>query len=187
MLNEERVELIGASKAFINELEKQFATVIDRRDWKNLDLIIYFLETGRADSRKEALQLVDKEMQANTIVKALGIAAQEIRDTIRDGLNQVRNDMVQCFSIMGRLISETAENQMRLQRSMHEAQMSAIRESSAYNEAMYRGMSQLVTATNLQSALVAKAAASSEQLAGDVGYIKSLSENAEIRRRNNLS
>ncbi len=187
VIGDERGKLIATASAFVGELERQFAPVIDKRDWQNLDLIIYYFETGRADSRKEALQLVDKEIQTKTIVQALGYATKEICENIRDGLNQVRSDMIQCFGLMGRLISETAVNMAKFQHSLHQEQMGAIRAAEAYNEATYARMTELVSSVNLQNALQAKANESSERLASDVAYMKTLSESAERRRVNNAT
>ena len=38
-------------------------------DWSNLDLIIYYLETNRADTIKEALQLLDEEIRTLVLVR----------------------------------------------------------------------------------------------------------------------
>lgn len=43
------------------KLENAYGDILDSRDWDKLDKIIYLLETYRADSVKEALQLIDRE------------------------------------------------------------------------------------------------------------------------------
>lgn len=42
-------------------LDNSYGDILDSRDWDKLDKIIYLLETHRADTVKEALQLIDRE------------------------------------------------------------------------------------------------------------------------------
>lgn len=42
-------------------LENTYGDILDSRDWDKLEAIIYLLETHRADTVKEALQLIDRE------------------------------------------------------------------------------------------------------------------------------
>ncbi|MDE7082381.1 MAG: hypothetical protein K2O89_01595 [Clostridia bacterium] len=46
-------------------LENTYGDILNYRDWDKLDMIIYLLETYRADTIKEALQLIDREQQSN--------------------------------------------------------------------------------------------------------------------------
>ena len=61
-------ELITSLKAvkstyekLYSALEKEFSALLDPRDWKYVDLVIFYFETGRAESMKEALQLRSEE------------------------------------------------------------------------------------------------------------------------------
>lgn len=76
---DKRNQAIGAivsnCNLFYRELLEQFSSLLDERDWKNLDLVIYQIETGRADSIKEALHQVDRELQTERIVKSVFNAA----------------------------------------------------------------------------------------------------------------
>lgn len=53
------------------ELIKQQYTLIDSRDWQNIDSVIYLLETGRADTIKEALNLADTKKYRQDILGAV--------------------------------------------------------------------------------------------------------------------
>ena len=44
-------------------LENTYGDIINYRDWDKLDMIIYLLETYRADTIKEALRIIDREQQ----------------------------------------------------------------------------------------------------------------------------
>lgn len=72
------------AKAVTEALHKQFDTLLTEADWKNVDLLIFYLNTGRADSLKEALLLVDKQRQTDQLESAIRSAADHIVDTIRD-------------------------------------------------------------------------------------------------------
>lgn len=63
-------------------LEKEFSALLDPRDWKYVDLVIFYFETGRAESMKEALQLVEREVQTQRIVGAIEMASERVCRTI---------------------------------------------------------------------------------------------------------
>ena len=65
-------------------------SVIDRRDWAVLDLIIFALETGRADTLKEALQVADQERRSNTLIEAVDRANAEIVKAIHVSAKQTQ-------------------------------------------------------------------------------------------------
>ena len=66
-------------------LENQISSLLNVRDWGNLDLIIYYYETGRADSIKEALRLIDLESRGGNLNSALCKANKEIGNSIKSG------------------------------------------------------------------------------------------------------
>ena len=109
--------------------------------------VIFYFETRRADSVKESLQLVDKEMQTRRIVKTIQEASEQICSTIRDGFVTLNNNITNCFTALS--------NQLASQHSR--------------NLALLQG---LTTSVNLNNALQAKANKTSEQLMDDVKHIR---------------
>ena len=93
------------AKSIRNALVKEFGDIITEADWKNIDLLIYYLNTGRADSLKEALQLVDQQRQTNQIVYAIGTAASYISDTIVANTDKHARAMDNCFSNLSNQIN----------------------------------------------------------------------------------
>ena len=85
-------------KSIENALIKEFNGLLDIRDWENLDLIIYFYETGRADSIKEALQLVDVERRNNELIKSIQRASNEICSTIQSSVKVLGEVLVAGFN-----------------------------------------------------------------------------------------
>lgn len=71
------------SNAILEKLRKTYSPILDERDWKYLDLITFYVETGRADTVKEALQLVDRQVQVNSILSAMQQATRAITESIQ--------------------------------------------------------------------------------------------------------
>lgn len=78
--------------------------VITEADWANIDLLIFYLETGRADSLKEALQLVDKQRQTDQITYAIHEASSHIVNTLGDRLNRLGGIIQAGFTGLARQI-----------------------------------------------------------------------------------
>lgn len=74
--------LYESCNALSDELAEKY-TSISRRDWKYTDTLIYYFETGRADSVKEALQHLDREIQTNEIISTIERSTNYICNTIR--------------------------------------------------------------------------------------------------------
>ncbi|MBQ7761085.1 MAG: hypothetical protein IJ400_03410 [Clostridia bacterium] len=75
-------ETCDCSISLHNALISEYSSTLDQRDWSNIDLIIYNVETGRADTLKEALQQVDNYRNTEKIVGAIKTATQAICNTI---------------------------------------------------------------------------------------------------------
>lgn len=170
----ERVHIAAADSVY-RALLDNFSGVLDPRDWGDIDYIIYTLETRRADSLKEALQQTDMERRKNVIVQAIGVAAQYISATISRGFASLQNSMNDSFRRLSAQIQRNAEMQHRALASQNAAIASLSERVSALNKP-----------ADLGYALQAKADTSSTKLLEVVHYMRTLAENAEVRRRNNL-
>ena len=144
-------------------LVKEFSALIDTRDWANLDLVIFYFETGRAKSMQEALQLVDRQRQNDRIVEAINEASYQICNTINAGIEHIQNVVVGCAKILSTQLDEIASQQKALGREISNLQISA---------------------SSMQSALKSKANVSSNQLAEDIRQMRIYAENEAIRKRN---
>lgn len=138
---------VVAAGEIIKALENTYSYLIDVRDWENLDLIIYSLETRRADSVKEALLIVDNERRANRIVEAVNQASREICLSVNKGLSLLHNEMNAKFSALSQQIT------------LHTALLSD-------------QMSEIANETSMNRALLAQANTSSSQLAGYAEQIR---------------
>ncbi len=97
-LETESKELIAKSLVMENALRETYDTVLDESDWGNIDLIIHYLETGRADSLKEALLQVDRQLQTNQIVEAIGKASEAICNHIHSAFSSLGQALAISFT-----------------------------------------------------------------------------------------
>ncbi|MDE6790261.1 MAG: hypothetical protein K2J61_00920 [Clostridia bacterium] len=147
------VPIKDCSNEFYMALKKQFSCILDERDWKNLDLVIYELETRRADSVKEALQLVDRELQTERIQQILVQATEQICYEIRRGFAEMRETIKECCRVIS-------------------AQLSTVSMQLAY---MNIQLNDLCDSVNMSNALQAKANVTSEQLIRQVQAMRNYS------------
>ncbi|MBQ7907199.1 MAG: hypothetical protein IJ309_04405 [Clostridia bacterium] len=153
-----------------NSLVPHYSKILDERDWQNLDLVIFMLETRRADSIKEALHLVDRARQTEQIVNMITSATQTICGTINRGFSFLQDSMVKCATILS-------------------SQLSAINRTQEIILDEVSSTKRAVLASNdlnkqLSAALAAKSSVSSEQLMDDVHQLRIYAENDAIKRRN---
>lgn len=122
--------------------------LIDFRDWENVDLIIYYFETGRADDMKEALQLVDRQRQTDQIVEAIENASESISKTIDRSMAQLGSALAQSFSVLSRQMAQQhvelmAGMERQAETQLHEirAQTAEQRNAQAMNQALLKKIS----------------------------------------------
>ena len=145
------ISVVG--KGIYDSLIPHYSTILDVRDWKNLDLIIYLLETGRADTMKEALQQVDVYRHTEQIVTAIKEASSEICRTIQAGMDRLNSTILSCSNMISDNLGKIAESQGNL-----------LDELKLTNDNL-QGLARI---ENVQAALLAKASTSSERLINDV-------------------
>ena len=153
--------LISAeSQVITNILKSSYSKILDIRDWENLDLVIYYYETGRADSIKEALQLVDLERRNNNLMNCIQQASNEISSSIKTGISKLGSAMIQGF--------ESLSAQIDAQRVQI---IDALNGLKSLNSKVNKNLVEISTELNksisqqqLSNALLAKANVSSKQM-----------------------
>lgn len=153
---------IAFSNTMIESLQRQYCNTLSLSDWQNLDLVIYYLDTGRADTVKEALQLVDRQIQTDSIVDAIESASERIASGIGLGFQALGKLMITCFNSLSNQINSIG---MQLENQHIEAMGALGRIEGRTDE--------LITATKLAAALQAKANISSRALKQDMDYMQS--------------
>ena len=92
-------------------LHNVYDCLLDERDWENVDLIIYYFETGRVDTLKEALWHVDRQRQADEIAEAIYMASSAISGSIERSMKRLGEGLSKSFSVISAQISEVAKQQ----------------------------------------------------------------------------
>ncbi len=155
-------------------LVAQFKSVLDIRDWKYIDLIIFYFESGRADTLKESLQQVDRRVQTDEIVKEIRIAGQNISATIRMSMNELRGDLNKSFAKLSVQLAEQHREKMVALDGINSniaKTNESIEKLQIANEKNAESLEKLSSATNLNNALLAKINCDSLTLMSDVDYM----------------
>lgn len=149
--------IIESSNNIYLTVKESFEGFLDERDWENLDIIIYELETGRADTMKEALQQADLYIRHDEIMGVMEVATDAICSTIKESIGELSRSI-------GRSLSNLRSEMSGLR--------SEIYEMNQTNRELANGLTtkfdDLISAQELSNALLKKANVSSEDLAEDV-------------------
>lgn len=100
--------LTNDGTAFYQKMVNSFSEVIKPVDWKHIDLLIYYFETGRTNTIKEALVLLEHQIQSNQISETITLAQNEIQkklSNLESAINQVQTGIENINSRMSSLIS----------------------------------------------------------------------------------
>ena len=144
------------SRAIKNTLVAEYSTMLAESDWGNIDLLIYYLETGRADTIKEALLLLDKQCQTDEIVSSVRNASMTISNTIHSSMSQLGEALSKSFTLLGSKIdSQSTANALAME--------SMSKEISSKLTAQ-------IDATRINNALLEKANRRSKELVDDMNY-----------------
>ncbi len=158
---EEIAPHIQASVKYIEALEETFGNLVDPRDWKNLDLLVYSIETRRADNIKEAFNYVDGEIRTDRLASAIEFAGKEICASIEGGLKRLNADISKGFSLVSDKLNALG---MRM-------------------DSQNRQLAYLADVQRMNNALTAKASESSAVIAADVKQIRENSDYANQKLR----
>ncbi len=172
---------VPTSKDLYNALYKEYNSIIDARDWKHLDLIIFYYETGRADTLKEALQQVDRQVQTDEIIKAIDKASKDICNTIRKSMQELSNQMTSCFNQLSVQLNVQHQETMAQLKNINNnittlnenvnSLKDTIKDGNAILEDLSSNMSKISNATYLQNALLEKISIGSMSLDKDTTFM----------------
>ena len=98
---------LADKEVILSELEN--ASGLDRRDWVHIELIVYLLETNRADDLKEALQLVDREMQTRQIIAKVESSNDRVVKVFGEGIAVVGKQIQLSTEIQAELLEKQSK------------------------------------------------------------------------------
>lgn len=155
-------------------LVAQFKTVLDIRDWQHIDLVIFYFETGRADTLKEALQQVDRKVQTDEIIEAIETAWQNISSTICMSMNELRGDLNRSFAKLSVQLADQHREQMSALSSISgniEKTNESLDKLQQTSEKNGESIEKLTSTAYLNNALLTKISYDSLSLMSDVDYM----------------
>ena len=164
-------EHIVTGKKVLNALISTYSPILDIRDWQNLDLLIYYIETNRADTIKEALLLTDTERRNNRLISEIKNASASISQSIHNGLSYLQSSIASSLSRISNNISEHNN-------TLNELSGAIYRQTNTIG-AMNSSIDNAVSEAVLRKALITEANKTSSQLLEQVTKLKTLAEAKE--------
>lgn len=143
---------------------EEFNDFLDYRDWQNVDLIIFYIETRRAETIKEALYQVDRQNQADTIA----MACNEISVSIRNLSSSMMITINNCFSHLENRISEQYKSQTKMFKDINNS-LNLELDSMKSNVAEH--IKSITSQQSIQNALISKIEVNTNELAEDMRYV----------------
>ncbi|MBQ8688960.1 MAG: hypothetical protein IJ515_01185 [Clostridia bacterium] len=144
-------------KLVYTALRNAYNSTLIEQDWENLDLIIFYFITGRAETMKEALQLVDRERQTQRIIESVRFASREICNSIKNAFAELGSILEASFNMINDRLDSIEDSVGSIR-----AGISSLNESNRI----------LISKTEMNTALVAKAQRTSDELAKDLKYLR---------------
>lgn len=149
---EKAEEITKNAMIVYQDLVEKFSSILDVRDWKLLDHIIFTLETGRAETIKEALVQTDQQVNTEKIIHAIHTSSENIRSTFNR----------QLASLKGAINGFAQELGQKY-------------------EANNKILGEIAVATEMQNALVEKIGTSSDKLANNIDRMRMFAEQKYIK------
>ena len=145
------------AKIIYHAMRKAYSSTLIEQDWENLDLIIFYFITGRAETIKESLQLVDRERQTQRIVESVRFASREICSSIKAAFAELGSILEASFNMINDRLDSIEDGVDTIKEGIN-----SLNDSNRI----------LISKTEMNTALVAKAQRTSDELAKDLKYLR---------------
>lgn len=145
---------INESKNLFDVLYRNYNGLLPFSHWKNLDWVIYYVSEAYADTVKEALNLMLQQRQNDRVVQAISSMEKNVSATINRGVSSLKSTMQSGFESIS-------------------VQLDEIDRKQAISDAR---LARLNHAADLSNVLAMRANLTSQRLADDLDYFRSLTE-----------
>lgn len=169
---------IATVRKYMECLNSAYGSIINPRDWANIDILIFAVESHRTDTLKETLAFADGEIRTQRVENAVAQASSEIQTAIKSSVDRLSGEINRGFAILS---AQMAASTNKITASIDRvAQNVAISAQITANElgAVRRGLSlqsdrlaELTSVQRMNNALVKEASVSSAKLSADVGQL----------------
>ncbi len=171
--------------AVYRPIQSTYNSFLDERDWQNVDLLIYYYETGRALDLRDALMQVDMDRRNERLVTAIAYATKEISRTIEDGFRELASVIEDAFDRLNRTIRlsvERVNDSLVKLGAQTEATNKKLSDISKQNEIVNERLGRISEVADAQEALLRKMTTSSDVMASDINYMRELAHNTYYKR-----
>ena len=139
-------------------------------DWKNVDLLIFYLKTGRANSLQDALLLVDTQRRTDQITEAIATAAQYVGSSLEKVSVRIDSLSANMTKELNRLGSTIERNNSYLISAVSGTSAILGSQINRFNEEMSRQNQALLKAQDINNALLDRANTQSDELMNELRY-----------------
>lgn len=175
--------VLPVSNAIYEAMLNKYGEFLDEREWGIVDLLIYYFETGRADTLKEALLHADQQRALQKIVEAVLMANENICQTMDRSLRNLGDRLTCSISMLQVEIINQADrivgSNMETAKSIARSQTALMSEIKSSMEAVSSSISSSVSSlqgsmssnANTQTELMKQMRNDSNTLAQNVRYM----------------
>ena len=139
-------------------------------DWKNVDLLIFYLKTGRANSLQDALLLVDTQRRTDQITEAISVAAKYVGSSLEKVSVRIDSLSANMTKELNRLGSTIERNNSYLISAVSGTSAILGSQINRFNEEMSRQNQALLKAQDVNNALLERANTQSDELMEELRY-----------------
>lgn len=160
VINDEIRKLTNRSKAIKQALVDSYSSLLSPADWQHIDVIMYYLETHRADSIKEALNIIDSKLQFEQLTQVVVSSAEAVCGYIQNGFIKLNNNLIKSHEMIMDKISDV---EYKIDRNAELI--------SATSQMLAKGIDKQISAAELNNALVKKAHKQIGELLNDMEVV----------------
>ena len=168
---DELQDLFNEAKQVYMSLKNTYGGIFHPDNWKHLDRVIYYITTGRADTLKDALSILDQRLNAELIASEIKASSNMLAEEINQSKQQITATLMRCadelsssiYFVGGTVVQSNSIITNRISDSIA-AQVQGISASE-----------KLISAQELNNSLQRKISKTSEALLNDYRYVNDLS------------
>ena len=169
VVNDDIKKIRDNSIAIKQALAESYKDLISPADWQHIDVIMYYLETHRADSIKEALNIIDSKLQFEQLTNVITSSAEAVCGYIQSGFIKLNNNLIKSHEIIMDKLDDI------------EYKVDANRELiGSTAQVLARGIDRQVSEAKLNNALVKKAHKQIGELLEDMEFTTQVNVSVKV-------
>lgn len=159
IINDKIRDIRNNSIAIKQALIETYKDLLNPADWQHIDVIMYYIETHRADSIKEALNIIDSNLQFEQLTNVIVSSAQAVCGYIQRGFIKLNDNLTLSHNI---IMDKLADIECKVDTNTNLIGSTA--------QILAKGIDRQVTEARLNNALVKKAHKQVGELLGDMEF-----------------